>query len=71
MRVGKAVDVSSSAEERVEKEEEEEEEGEEGEEEEEGGSKRSRGRTSRRNVTREVEPTTTGELSLTGREIGE
>ena len=57
MRVVREVDVSSSVEERVGKEE-----GEEGEEEEEEGSKWSRGRISRRNVTREVEPITTGEL---------
>ena len=56
MRVVREVDVSSSVEGRVEKEEEEEEEEEEGEE---GGSKRSRGHTSRRSVTREVEPITT------------
>ena len=64
MKVVRAVDayVSSSVEERVEKGEEEEEEGG-------GGSMWSKGHTSRRNTTREVEPTITGELSLTGREI--
>ena len=66
MGVVREVDISSSVEERVEKGEEGQEEG-EGEE----GSKRSRGHTSRRNVTREVEPTTTGELSQAGRGIEE
>ena len=67
MRVVREVDISSSAEERVGKGEWQEEE-EEGEEE---GSKQSRGHTSQRNVTREVEPTTAGELSQAGRGIEE
>ena len=67
MGVVREVDVSSSAEERVGKGEWQEEE-EEGEEE---GSKQSRGHTSQRNVTREVEPTTAGELSQAGRRIEE
>ena len=66
MGVVREVDISSLAEERVGKGEwqEEEEEGEE-------GSKQSRGHTSQRNVTREVEPTTAGELSQEGRGIEE
>ena len=82
MRVVREVDISSSVEQNSNTKERHHEGGEggghkqfSGRKSREGGGRRrgeaSRAKVSRRNVTREVEPITTGELSLTGREIEE